>query len=524
MTISSGVVWEVRTTATAGNVNGGGFKTGASGVDYSQQDAAQYALTGVTSAGIGAVFLTASAAADMVGNIAHIRSGTNFVTGWFEIISVVVGVSVTVDRNCTSGGAGSNGVINIGGAISLGNTDDDGVFESMEPGNKMWIKAGTYTLGGTVTVAKAGTAVLVIEVEGYTTVRGDIPFYQNIQPVIEAGAATFTMGNFWSHRCITFRSSAGTAVVTGSDSRLVQCRVISYRAITAAVGVSVLGRTLLYGCELVCPRGRAISTGSSAAVFIYGCYIHDSDDGIRATGTAAPVFIVGCIIESNTTNAINFTGANTTGCVVWGCTLYGSQNTTGTGITMPTGFTELFLINNLISGFVTGVTHADAQTVGYDNYNNYFNNDTDVNANWHKGSNDSTTNPAFTNVAQLTGTTATTSGSVLTQSGGDFSTVTDNVDYVYIVSGTGITAGQYKITAHTATTITLDSAPGNSAVADKVWQITTGRNFTPGTALADSGWPGAFVGVTNSLNNNHIYRGAVNALGASGGGSSIFVA
>ena len=55
--------------------------------------------------------------------------------------------------------------------------------------------------------------------------------------------------------------------------------------------------------------------------------------------------------------------------------------------------------------------------------------------------------------------------------------VVDGRDFLYLVSGTGITAGIYGITAHTSTTITLDIAPGTDATADKVWQITTGRNF-----------------------------------------------
>lgn len=114
MALSAATIFECRQAAA--DTNSGGFVTGASGVDYSQQNAAQYALTAIATAGIGATFLTATAAADMVGNILQVISGTNFTTGFFEIISVSVGASVTVDRNiCT--GIGANGVINIGGAL-----------------------------------------------------------------------------------------------------------------------------------------------------------------------------------------------------------------------------------------------------------------------------------------------------------------------------------------------------------------------------------------------------------------------
>src|SRR5271155_31095 len=119
MAFPTGVVWEVR-TATGSDNNGGGWVPGASGTDYSQQTSPQYALTGVASAGSGNTVLSSSAAAAMVGNIAQCVSGTNYNTGFFEVVSVSVGVSITFSINaagnsiCT--GVGASGVINIGGA------------------------------------------------------------------------------------------------------------------------------------------------------------------------------------------------------------------------------------------------------------------------------------------------------------------------------------------------------------------------------------------------------------------------
>jgi len=115
-----------------------------------------------------------------------------------------------------------------------------------------------------------------------------------------------------------------------------------------------------------------------------------------------------------------------------------------------------------------------------------------------EGAHDLSLDPQFANVAQLTGSTATTSGSVLTQTGANFSSVVDGQDYLYLVSGTGVTDGIYGITAHTTTTLTLDIAPGTDATADKVWQITTGRNFAIGGSLGGQGAPGVFPGGTTS--------------------------
>jgi hypothetical protein len=152
-------------------------------------------------------------------------------------------------------------------------------------------------------------------------------------------------------------------------------------------------------------------------------------------------------------------------------------------------------MNSIIYGFVTGVSDGNAgPTFNYLDYNDFFNNTANLSG-VNGGPHDLVVNPLFTNAAQITGATATTSGSVLTQAGANFSLVQDNIDYCYIVSGTGITAGQYLITSHTADTLTLDIAPGNSAVADKVFQVSIGHNYAIGrTAVANSGSPEVFQG------------------------------
>lgn len=67
--------------------------------------------------------------------------------------------------------------------------------------------------------------------------------------------------------------------------------------------------------------------------------------------------------------------------------------------------------------------------------------------------------------------TGTVSGSVLTQTGANFSDVIDNTDYVYIIKGTGVTPDKYLITGHTGTTLTLASAPGDSVAGDVIIEI-----------------------------------------------------
>lgn len=170
MALGATTVWEIRSAGS--NNNGGGYVPGSSGTDYTQQNAAQYALTNVTTAGADAVLLSASAAADMVGNIARIVSGTNFTVGYYEILSVVVGVSITLDRNCTTG-AGDTGVVNVGGALaSIGALGSNTVGLGAVAGNLICVKAdGNYSLAANDTFSVAATAANPIRIIGYNSTR-----------------------------------------------------------------------------------------------------------------------------------------------------------------------------------------------------------------------------------------------------------------------------------------------------------------------------------------------------------------
>ncbi len=498
MPISSSSVFEIRSTATASNVNGGFFVTGASGTDFSQQDAAQFALTGVTSAGAGNEILSASAAASMVGNGIKVVSGTNFTTGWFEITAVTPGVSITCSTNqagaSISIGVGASGVMNVGGALSLGHTSDDSVFEnavSTNPGIVFWIKNGTYTLGSTVSIGSVGTSILHHRIIGYATTRGDNPV-GSTRPTLASGAAIFTLGNFWDLRNVILTGTASPLLQPGSGSRIINNKIVnsSITADRAAVGAG--NNMFIFRNELISYRGYGVSSNTLAAM-VYCNFIHSSKVGIHNFAAGNPSNYSGNIVASCVTAAIQFTNSATEFNLIERNTLYGSKNTTGIGVSFAAGVTNANLVNNIIYGFTTGVSHGAANTC-VDDFNDYFNNDTDV-TNWTKGSNDVAIDPAFVGVNQVTGSTATTSGSVLTQAGADFtaSGVVAGRDYIYLVSGTGITAGIYGITAVGTTTLTLDIAPGTNATADKVFQITTGQDFSIAGALG-VGYPGSFPG------------------------------
>lgn len=520
MAITSAAVWEIRTTATAGNVNGGFFKTGASGVDYSQQNAAQYALSGLTSAGAGAVILTASAATDMVGNGIHIISGTNFTAGWYEITAVSAGVSITVDRNCTSG-VGATGVANVGGAMSLANSDDDAVFENAVIGNKFYIKQGTYALGGTVNISVNGNATSGILVEGYAVTRGDRPT-GSTRPLINTAAANFAAGGIsWIWRSIQFTGTASIMLNLGGASQAIDCKFTNTSATADRTAVELTTDASLIRCEVVCYRGLAVNGNGNASLF--GCYIHDSKKGMELLGTTIGFHAINCIFENCWSVAVSCAVGLTGTQILFGNTFYGGNaSKIGTGIMLAAGATDFRVINNIITGFVTGINVADAvgnNIVSYDGFNCFYNNTANA-TNWTIDSTSITTDPGLTGVSQINGTAGTTASSILTDAAANFTNVVANQDFVYLVSGTGITAGVYLITAKTTTTLTLSPAPGNDATADKVYHLTTGHVFTPGANAKSVGFPGAYPG---GFTTSYVDIGATQTqygLGVAPGGSS----
>lgn len=498
MAISANAVWEVRSTATAGNLNGGFFVTGASGTDYSQQNAAQYSTSTATTAGIGAVISWAAAASDMVGNGLNIASGTNFTAGWYEIISVSVGVSVTVDRNCCTG-VGSNGVIKVGGAMSLGSSDD-AVFESMVAGNVMHVKGNaTYTLGGTVTISAAGGAQQPIKVMGYATTRGDSP-KGSTRPTFNTGAAGFSPGQQWQFWNLIFTgavSATSSVIASATNNSFFYCKVINTTT-TAAKNAILLGTdNFHWACEYISPRGNGVSITGNNTTTLIGCVIRDCDTGFITSSAGPTPHLINCIIHSCVTYGIRLSVGVTTTFTIDKCTIYG-RNNVGVGVSLATGTTDVRITNSIIKGWATGVSHADTQTIGIDEYNSYQGNTTDV-TNWTKGGTDVALNPTFSSVGLVTVSTGTTSntGNTLTKSGATFQTsgVTAGRDYVYISAGAGVTVGTYGISSvDSETQLTLDSAPGNST-GDVTAAITTGHNFMiTNSSLYAAGFPGSFPG------------------------------
>lgn len=497
MAISAAAVWEVRSSASASNVNGGFFVTGASGTDFSQQDTAQFSTSTATTSGAGATILWAAAAASMVGNGLRVVSGTNFTAGWYEVISVVAGVSVTVDRNCCTG-IGANGVINVGGALSLGSSDD-AVFESLVAGNTMWVKGNaTYTLGGTVTIAAAGSGLLTINIVGYNATRGDTPTMSQL-PIFDCGIVSFTFGTTFKCSYMAFLTTSGNGTTSGINGVFYRCSFMNNSTTANRFAFGATTAIICIECNFVSYRGYAAF--GNAGTFI-GCYFHDSVEGLRVTSTGNGAKCFDCLFVNNLTAAFDCTVACTDSQVFHNCTFV-NPNNLGTGLLLTAGTSNLRLSNSIITGFATGINHGTANQTQCTDYNNWYYNNTTNATNWTIHSSSFTaTDPFFSNYVVLNYTTGTSSntGNTLTKAGATF--ITSGVaagNYVYIsASGTGLT-GIYKISSvDSETQLTLDLAPGNST-GDVSFTIIAGRNFQPtNTNIIVSGLPGFFRGTSSS--------------------------
>jgi len=362
MAMSAAITWEFRATATANMVNGGGFKTGASGINKSLQDTAYLNGTdGETKNGVYTRLYSTEKDfndAALPGNVIHITAGTNFTPGWYEIIAVGTdgdGDYIDIDRNCATGNS-NNATFYIGGALGLNSTLDDDFFEQCVPGQTIYIKYGTYDIGEDLYVVAAGTFAAPISIIGYKLNRNDSPTGED-RPTIQCTPftpRTFTIvGQSWILKHIIFTGNYSDVVYIGSFSIIENCKATNSSAAADKLAIRVAGYgSIAINCEGISTAGRAFYLGQYGAC-AYGCYAHDSKTGLEF-GTLYGAFI-NCI-SAYCTTAVQGTSAADR-CILSGCTLYGNETPVGTGIDVGAG-DGMRIYNCIIYGFEIGITSA----------------------------------------------------------------------------------------------------------------------------------------------------------------------
>lgn len=520
-----GLAWQLSATTNmyapstvVGCATVGTPTSGTYGVNYAMLDTAPIsAIADFNAVGASTTLtsVTAGFTPVMVGNFFHqttTGTGAFGLVGWYEIVSYTNVTTVVLDRTPNNGTASVNTTGYVGGAGRFNGLEN--TFQAMIPSNsRVMIKNGTYTFSAAVsTESTNSTSALPSFFIGYTTVWGDTCNMAN-RPIFAAGANTLDWSQYQMFYNISFTGTAAPMVTAGLSMRSVNCKFHNSSATAGRIALNSAVGFYLYNCEIISQNG----TGQQSTTFgqnSYGCYYHDCVNGIISSGASTNIILSSCIIEACSTAAVQSQSSG--GIGVFGCTFYGREAKMGIGIDYTVANSPLNAVfNTIFYGLTTGMTVATGASNTNSSINNdFFNNTTDA-TRWNKSDSDLALDPQFTGATQITGTTASGSGSVLTDTNADFSSVTDNVDFVRVISGTGATVGNYLITSHTTTTLTCNNTVGTNATADRVYFVTTGHNFGIGTNLKAQGFP-SFVN-SGSESIGYMDIGAVQRQEAGGG-------
>lgn len=329
MALSASTVWELRTTGS--DTNGGGFVTGASGTDWSQQDTAQYSVTDAVTNGTTTITsATASFGTDVVGNILYIQGGTAPITaGWYQIISRTDASTIVVDRS-TGLTTGTGATLKIGGSLAT--------FAAVQPlrveGNIIWVKAtASYTISSTLSLGLTGSIWYL----GYTTTRGD-----NGRATILAGANSISIlygsssgGGYFANFIVDNNSRTGVTAFNGNVGFGSTVTFRNCKAISTATGFTI-GMGARFASTVVDCEADSCTTGFSLlnAGFAFGCYAKSCTTGFNFGGNNESGGAAFCISSGGTTG---FTRGNATsgsgGPTLFNCTAYGAS---GDGIKATT--------------------------------------------------------------------------------------------------------------------------------------------------------------------------------------------
>lgn len=393
MAIAATIEWEARDTGTPNNVNGGGFNTASGGVDYSQQDTAQ--LTNTDGSATGTTTFTSPGStftSQMVGNLLNITAATGLTVGRYEIKTFTDANNVVLDR---TPGTGTVATFYVGGALSLGHTTDDSVFESMEPGNIMHIKSGAYTLGSAIAMAKDGTGALPITVRGYETSRNDNPISAG-RPTLAFGTNTSLFGDYVTLEHIIFTTQSALGINTSISGSAKNCKSTNSSGTAGRNAFTMTTDGILLDCQGSSTSGNAVQfTGSAAGMKVKGCYLHDSDTGIDIAGLDRNTILLNTIDTVVAAGIKIGNGGNAN--IIELNTIYGAATPAGSsrGIYfVATTGTNNLVENNIISGFVTGIDSAAVVTSNIFRFNALHNNTTNY-VNVTAGEGSITTDPQF---------------------------------------------------------------------------------------------------------------------------------
>jgi hypothetical protein len=382
--LPAALVWEVRATVGSNN-NGGGFVAGATGTDFSQQDAAQYTFTNLasTSGTTNPCVVTSAShnfvAAD-VGNLLHVTAGTNWIANFFQIVSVAANAA-TLDRACGTAASISNGTFAVGGALASMATAV--LATGRVAGNKFFLKAtGNYTVTASLALNTSQTpssTAMPNRIIGYTTTRTD-KGRASIVLSTTAGVTVFNgtgiTGWYLENldiNCATLGTSTGVAL--GDNSLFINGKIRNCTTTLLTFTNSNFENVLdseFTGCTAAC--GAAVTMGGSTAM-IARSWIHDNaSPGLAAIQRAQILFNV----FSNNTGASSDCisgvndGANVFNNTFFNCGRDGIRITTDDLVDQINIRNNIFV--NVVGNAITGGANPGSPALPAYDGNAFFNN------------------------------------------------------------------------------------------------------------------------------------------------------
>jgi len=362
MALSASIVWEVRSTGV--DTNGGGFKAGATGTDYSQQNTAQksgvdlhmHATTNTkchpNAAGV--------AAAD-VGNLIYIASGAGWTPGYYEI-TVQDGADWTLDRSPSAAGNADLGTYAMGGAAGTPGM----VAAGLVAGNTVFCKGDQTITTATLCVSGGcvGTPGINCAFIGYATTRTSSN--ADTRPIftINAGVSAVTIFNGSSTYAINLSlDGGGNTTSKGSSGHSYRCHFANFTAgasssicifctATTCSTTTVFGGTINLFCQAYA------NTAAGFASSAYFC-LASGNTGATTDGFLGGA-LLGCVAYGNGRHG--FSGVSSNVCI--NCI---AEANVGSGFATLTGYSTVILLSCAAynNGTNLGAQHAQVVNVGF---------------------------------------------------------------------------------------------------------------------------------------------------------------
>jgi hypothetical protein len=293
--------------------------SGTWAIDYSQQNAPQFAYTDLVIDGTTNTKATSAAhpfTVAMAGNIVAVTGGTGFTVQRVQIVSVTSGAA-TMDKSLgtvsSTGGTGGLGgaFASPGGAMSIQVTGIDMAILGGTP--YLATSASTNVAGGCVSVTGGATATNASRIIGHNGVMGDRGARAVLQASGISTATLWALGTGTYVECLeadgaNLTSIRGFSSASG-QSRAYKCK--AQRCTNNGINSSSAGIWIL--CEVTtCTTSSAVSGGLH-----YKCSFHDNAvSGFVSSSTSV---CIQCISENNTGTSDGFF-ANSAFLLLIGCT------------------------------------------------------------------------------------------------------------------------------------------------------------------------------------------------------------